>query len=57
MLPDRVSNPGPLTYMSGALPIALLYIPAMHIVLVCVMAHLMYGFRLHFSVKGLFPEI
>ena len=24
MLPDRVSNPGPLTYESGALPIALL---------------------------------
>ena len=23
MLPDRVSNPGPLTYMSDALPIAL----------------------------------
>ena len=23
MLPDRVSNPGPLTYVSGALPIAL----------------------------------
>ena len=23
MLPDRVSNPGPLTYESGALPIAL----------------------------------
>ena len=23
MLPDRVSNPGPLTYGSGALPIAL----------------------------------
>ena len=23
MLPDRVSNPGPLTYQSGALPIAL----------------------------------
>ena len=22
MLPDRVSNPGPLTYKSGALPIA-----------------------------------
>ena len=22
MLPDRVSNPGPLTYLSGALPIA-----------------------------------
>ena len=27
MLPDRVSNPGPLTYESGALPIAL-YRPA-----------------------------
>ena len=24
MLPDRVSNPGPLAYESGALPIALL---------------------------------
>ena len=23
MLPDRVSNPGPLTYESGAIPIAL----------------------------------
>ena len=23
MLPDRISNPGPLTYESGALPIAL----------------------------------
>ena len=23
MLPDRVSNPGPLTYVTGALPIAL----------------------------------
>ena len=23
MLPERVSNPGPLTYESGALPIAL----------------------------------
>ena len=23
MLPDRVSNPGPLSYESGALPIAL----------------------------------
>ena len=23
MLPDRVSNPGPLTYEAGALPIAL----------------------------------
>ena len=31
MLPDRVSNPGPLTYESGALPIALRG-PASHIV-------------------------
>ena len=30
MLPDRVSNPGPLTYESGALPIALRG-PATHI--------------------------
>ena len=29
MLPDRVSNPGPLTYESGALPIALRG-PAIH---------------------------
>ena len=29
MLPDRVSNPGPLTYESGALPIALPG-PALH---------------------------
>ena len=31
MLPDRVSNPGPLTYESGALPIAL-RCPAIHVV-------------------------
>ena len=31
MLPDRVSNPGPLTYESGALPIALRG-PACHVV-------------------------
>ena len=30
MLPDRVSNPGPLTYESGALPIALRG-PALHL--------------------------
>ena len=29
MLPDRVSNPGPLTYKLGALPIALC-VPATH---------------------------
>ena len=31
MLPDRVSNPGPLTYESGALPIALRG-PALYVV-------------------------
>ena len=30
MLPDRVSNPGPLTYESGALPIALRGPPEYH---------------------------
>ena len=34
MLPDRVSNPGPLTYESGALPIALRG-PAYGIMKVC----------------------
>ena len=33
MLPDRVSNPGPLTYESGALPIALRG-PAVEMVLI-----------------------
>ena len=31
MLPDRVSNPGPLTYESGALP---LRYPARHVLLI-----------------------
>ena len=34
MLPDRVSNPGPLTYESGALPTAL-HGPAQNLELVC----------------------
>ena len=33
MLPDRVSNPGPLTYDSGALPIARRGPAQVHIVL------------------------
>ena len=36
MLPDRVSNPGPLTYESGALPIAL-HGPAKEEVVQCVL--------------------
>ena len=30
MLPDRVSNPGPLTYESGALPIAQMLTMLLH---------------------------
>ena len=41
MLPDRVSNPGPLTYESGALPIALRG-PALGIVI----WRISYGFSL-----------
>ena len=40
MLPDRVSNPGPLTYESGTLPIALRG-PALGIVI----WRISYGFR------------
>ena len=38
MLPDRVSNPGPLTYESGALPIALRgpAVPVRHTILITV---------------------
>ena len=32
MLPDRVSNPGPLTYESGALPIALRGPALLHVI-------------------------
>ena len=35
MMPDRVSNPGPLTYESGALPIALRG-PASMLIQICV---------------------
>ena len=35
MLPDRVSNPGPLTYQSGALPIALRGPAYILVVLIC----------------------
>ena len=40
MLPDRVSNPGPLTYESGALPIALRG-PAIYIrrIEICISVH------------------
>ena len=31
MLPDRVSNPGPLTFESGALPIALRGLATLHV--------------------------
>ena len=40
MLPDRVSNPGPLTYESGVLPIALRG-PAANVVIICLNQHTM----------------
>ena len=40
MLPDRVSNPGPLTYESGVLPIALRG-PASYIVTDYIIGHSM----------------
>ena len=43
MLPDRVSNPGPLTYESGALPIALRG-PASVLVMFVVFCGHMYSF-------------
>ena len=44
MLPDRVSNPGPLTYESGALPIALRG-PAHDLVVAVVGKGYLYGVR------------
>ena len=44
MLPDRVSNPGPLIYESGALPIALRG-PAHDLVVAVVGKGYLYGVR------------
>ena len=49
MLPDRVSNPGPLTYESGALPIALrspAHILSLSITITCTF---MRGFQNNFA--------
>ena len=51
MLPDRVSNPGPLTYVSGALPIALRG-PAFHASNPLVLSK---GFLLQNSVQAMNP--
>ena len=47
MLPDRVSNPGPLTYESGALPIALRGPAFLLTVLTCVSKH--FTLCMHFT--------
>ena len=42
MLPDRVSNPGPLTYESGALPIVLhgpAYLKGFDFLFICSNSH------------------
>ena len=46
MLPDRVSNPGPLTYESGALPIALRG-PFRDLIYILELAHFVRCSRLH----------
>ena len=45
MLPDRVSNPGPLTYESGALPIALRGLANLSL-------KIMYGMRSHIGIQN-----
>ena len=52
MLPDRVSNPGPLTYESGALPIALRG-PALSLVMSLMVSY----FVLSFSPRDVLDEI
>ena len=51
MLPDRVSNPGPLTYESGALPIALRGPAEVLVIDYLLMANFM-DFK---SIQGLLP--
>ena len=63
MLPDRVSNPGPLTYESGALPIALrgpapnylnscLAAITNHVIKYCKKVYEMSGKNLFWSIKN-----
>ena len=57
MLPDRVSNPGPLTYESGALPIALCgpASPLVHIIFYLMLDfYVKTGIRFSFRDKRLF---
>ena len=56
MLPDRVSNPGPLTYESGVLPIALRG-PAnkCDTVLLCIQGSVRYAKPLFISWVNYFP--
>ena len=51
MLPDRVSNPGPLTYESGALPTALRG-SARYLNVVCLWIRFLFFCRFDFFVIG-----
>ena len=53
MLPDRVSNPGPLTYESGALPIALCCPAPIHQKKIAKIIPVVCGFyRVFFQING-----
>ena len=60
MLPDRVSNPGPLTYESGALPIALRGPAAFTVVcpltMLCGLTLVLYGLRAYLT-KWICPKL
>ena len=57
MLPDRVSNPGPLTYESGALPIALRGPAVGEVILNFCFDTVMPPFRLRIFSKKLQPSV
>ena len=54
MLPDRVSNPGPLTYKSGVLPIALRS-PALYSLIIHPSMRLFSQHSRHFKLS--FPQV
>ena len=55
MLPDRVSNPGPLTYESGALPIALRGPANMAVSTVYVYTLILQSWCKSYSIHSYFP--
>ena len=51
MWPDRISNPGPLTYESGALPTALRGRAIQNSILICLKNHLLGSYFLALTRK------